>query len=148
MVERNEMRSISCTILFCSAFYLKMYFFFYFLFWNTILFSYVKIISCNAQLTNFCSPFKRQPHKMVKHTQTVDELLELVWPFCGIGAKRVNCLSHFLRVSYQRANSLNILTIFFSWNIKTTAYIKRLKSWKTLISNNLTKKVWTGTANP
>ena len=39
--------------------------------------------------------FKRQYHKMVKHTQTIrwqiaDELFECVWPFCGIGAERVN----------------------------------------------------------
>ena len=39
--------------------------------------------------------FKRQSHKMVKHTQTVcqqigDELFECVWPFCGVGAERVN----------------------------------------------------------
>ena len=39
--------------------------------------------------------FKRQSHKMVQHTQTirrqfVDELFECVWPFCEIGAKRVN----------------------------------------------------------
>ena len=34
-------------------------------------------------------PFKRQPHKMVKHTQFVvvaDELFGCVWPFCGVGA--------------------------------------------------------------
>ena len=36
-------------------------------------------------------PFKRQSHKMVKHTQTVrrqiaDELFECIWPFYGIGA--------------------------------------------------------------
>ena len=35
--------------------------------------------------------FKRQNHKMVKHTQTIrrqfaDELIERVSPFCGIGA--------------------------------------------------------------
>ena len=39
--------------------------------------------------------FKRQPHKVVKHTQTIrrqiaDELFEYVWPFLGVGAKRVN----------------------------------------------------------
>ena len=33
---------------------------------------------------------KRQPHKMVKHTHTIpwvkaDELLECVWPSCGVG---------------------------------------------------------------
>ena len=26
------------------------------------------------------------PHKMVKHTQTADDLLERVWSFCGVGA--------------------------------------------------------------
>ena len=36
-------------------------------------------------------PFKRQPHKIVNHTQTIprqfaDELFECVWQFCGIGA--------------------------------------------------------------
>ena len=36
-------------------------------------------------------PFKRQFHKMVKHTQTIrrqfpDELFECVWPFRDIGA--------------------------------------------------------------
>ena len=39
-------------------------------------------------------PFKRQSHKMVKHTQTIrrqiaDELFECVWPFCETGTKRV-----------------------------------------------------------
>ena len=39
-------------------------------------------------------PSKRQPHKMVKHTQTIlrqiaDELCEYAWPFCGAGALRV-----------------------------------------------------------
>ena len=34
-------------------------------------------------------PFKRQPHKMVKHTQTIrqqfaNKLFEYVWPFCGV----------------------------------------------------------------
>ena len=36
-------------------------------------------------------PFKRQSHKMVKHTQTIrrriaDELFDCVWPICWIGA--------------------------------------------------------------
>ena len=36
-------------------------------------------------------PFKRQAHKMVKHTQTIcqsiaDELFECVFPFCEVGA--------------------------------------------------------------
>ena len=38
-----------------------------------------------------CLPFKRQPHRMVKPNQAIrrqiaDELLECVWPFCGVGA--------------------------------------------------------------
>ena len=50
-------------------------------------------------------PFKRQFHKMAKHTQTIrrqfaDELFECVWLFCGIGALRVTIkvnliFSHF-----------------------------------------------------
>ena len=36
-------------------------------------------------------PLKHQPHKMVKHTQTIrrkftDELFDCVWPFCGVNA--------------------------------------------------------------
>ena len=32
--------------------------------------------------------FKRQPHKMVKHTQTkTDELFEYVWPFVRLALK-------------------------------------------------------------
>ena len=42
-------------------------------------------------LSHYYIPFKRQSHKMVKHTQTIrrqfpDELFECVWPFYGIGA--------------------------------------------------------------
>ena len=45
--------------------------------------------------TKYCvssfNPLKGQPHKMVKHTQTIrrqidDELFECVWPFCGVAA--------------------------------------------------------------
>ena len=37
---------------------------------------------------------KRLPHKMIKYTQTIrrqlaNELLESVWPFCGVGAWQV-----------------------------------------------------------
>ena len=43
--------------------------------------------------------YKRRPHKMVKHTQTIrrqqlataDELFECVWSFCGVGTWRINC---------------------------------------------------------
>ena len=41
---------------------------------------------------------KRQPHKMVKHTQTI-QLFECVWPFCGVGAWRVNYLSRETGIS-------------------------------------------------
>ena len=42
-------------------------------------------------MKTYLSPFKRQSHKMVKHTQTIrrqiaDEFFECVWPFCEIGA--------------------------------------------------------------
>ena len=40
----------------------------------------------NLKVTKFKSqPFERQPHKMVKHTQTV-RLFEFLWTFCGVGA--------------------------------------------------------------
>ena len=47
---------------------------------------------------HYVQPFKCQSHEMVKHTQTIrrqiaDELLECVWPFCEICAKRVS-VSH------------------------------------------------------
>ena len=42
-------------------------------------------------IMNSKSVQKLQPHKVVKHTQTIrrqfaDELFECVWLFCGIGA--------------------------------------------------------------
>ena len=45
-------------------------------------------------LVNSDKPFKRQSHKMVKHTQTIrrqfaDELFECVWPICRIATQRV-----------------------------------------------------------
>ena len=43
------------------------------------------------QKSLFMLTFKRQSHKIVKHTETIrrqiaDELFECVWPFCWIGA--------------------------------------------------------------
>ena len=32
-------------------------------------------------------PFKRQPHKMVKHTETIRLNLKCVWPFSGLALK-------------------------------------------------------------
>ena len=49
----------------------------------------------NAMIVSWYSeksqPFKRQPHKMAKHTQTIrrllaDELFECVWLFRAVGA--------------------------------------------------------------
>ena len=53
--------------------------------------SWQKIKVSKLKLINHSYPFKRQPHKMVKHTQTIrrltgDEMFECVWPFCGVGA--------------------------------------------------------------
>ena len=44
---------------------------------------------------NKCWPFKRQPHKNGQtHSNNssalADKLFECVWPFCGVGASRVN----------------------------------------------------------
>ena len=40
-----------------------------------------------AQFDTLNYPFKRQSHKMIKHTQKIaDELFECVWPFYGTGA--------------------------------------------------------------
>ena len=48
-------------------------------------------------MKTYLSPFKRQSHKMVKHTQTIrrqiaDEFFECVWPFCEIDALKVKAL--------------------------------------------------------
>ena len=57
--------------------------------WN--MFTVNNIDTSTTPLTSFLclrsQPFKRQFHKMVKHTQTIrrqiaDELFEWVWPFC------------------------------------------------------------------
>ena len=45
---------------------------------------------CTLKTNTFFQPFKRKPHKMVKHTQTIrrqfaDELFQCLWPFCKIG---------------------------------------------------------------
>ena len=41
------------------------------------------------RISSESQPFKHQPYKMVKYTQTIrqfaDELFESVWPFCGVG---------------------------------------------------------------
>ena len=46
--------------------------------------------SLNDKTNLYLEPFKRQSHKMIKHTQTIrrqfaDDLFECVWPFCEIG---------------------------------------------------------------
>ena len=53
------------------------------------------LLNLNKQMPTWLvmsQPFKRQSHKMVKHTQTIrrkfaDELFEFVWPFCELTFK-------------------------------------------------------------
>ena len=53
------------------------------------------LLNLNKQMPTWLvmsQPFKRQSHKMVKHTQTIrrkfaDELFEFVWPFCELAFK-------------------------------------------------------------
>ena len=57
----------------------------------------ISFFSKTFKVNNLTEPFKCQSQKTVKHTETIcreiaDELFEWVWPFCGIGAKRVNFL--------------------------------------------------------
>ena len=71
-----------------------------------------------------CQPFKRQSHKMVKHTQTIcqqiaKELFEYVWPFCDIGAKRVKekyriCWWVIDCINNNTKNDLHIFVFVFS----------------------------------
>ena len=69
----------------------KTKFFFYFCSSSTDV-HFVKSISVMIVLPEMAvQPFKRQSHKIVKHTQTIrrqfaDELFECVWPFRDIGA--------------------------------------------------------------
>ena len=67
-------------------------------------------------------PFKRQSHKMVKHTQTIsrqiaDEFFEWVWPFCRIGAERINSeqVSWYGRKhGHQQDNMVTIFMYLFN----------------------------------
>ena len=47
-------------------------------------------IFCLFLFSTDCFPFKHQPHKMVKHTQTIRVL-----PFCGVAFKGLNSLMSF-----------------------------------------------------
>ena len=67
----------------------------------------------NINLQQIFSPFQHQYHKMVKHTQTfcwqiAGELFECVWPFCGIGAYRVNSIASDMIDNYEES-FINIL---------------------------------------
>ena len=63
---------------------------------NKIFFNQEFYIRCYEKLISklLVNPLKRQPHKMVKHTQTIrrllptvaDELFECAGPFCWVGA--------------------------------------------------------------
>ena len=59
----------------------------HFYFMSFVLFLYYVIYVLKVM-----SPFKRQSHKMVKHTQTIhrkfaDKLFECFWPFCEFAIK-------------------------------------------------------------
>ena len=43
------------------------------------------IIIINTHEIWLSKPFEHQPHKMVKHAQTIRQLFECVWPLCGAG---------------------------------------------------------------
>ena len=78
--------------------------------------------------------FKRQSHKMVKHTHTIrrqfaDELFENVWPFCELALKG---LIRALRVGTARNKWLKK-----SWEYKT----KQNASVHPVISNLLLLKI-------
>ena len=49
------------------------------------------LTSCHWRILNIYLPFRRLPHKMVKHIQTIrrqiaDKLFECVWLFCRVAA--------------------------------------------------------------
>ena len=59
--------------------------------------------------TGFIQPFKRQPHKMVEHTQTirrqfVDECLSVFDHFVGLTLKGLSCID-LTKSSYSKRNT-------------------------------------------
>ena len=91
-------------------------------------------------------PSKRQPYKMVKHTQKnlsakSDELLECVWPFYWSDANRVKALFHILLYFFRRTpvetrtrKKINLhLTQFYQ---TVESYIGRMNAVFTFSANN------------
>ena len=88
-------------------------------------------------------PFKRQTHKMVKHTQIIrrqfeDKLFECVWPFCGIGACWCSNVSRvkytFVSKSYFLPFCQAELTV--KWRYTEHAFIERnqdTERWKRIM---------------
>ena len=74
-------------------------------------FSYVVIsVWCLPNVYCLSQPFKRQPHKMAKHTQTICRLLP------------TNCLSvfnHFVRLALK-----GLTCIILFWNFKISIFTK------------------------
>ena len=59
--------------------------------------------------TGFIQPFKRQPHKMVEHTQTirkqfVDECLSVFYHFVGSTFKGLSCID-LTKSHYSKRNT-------------------------------------------
>ena len=80
---------------------------------------------CNTVCFN---PLKRQPHKMVKHTQTIrrksdDELFERVWPFLGVGAWSVKYLNN-------RVVSEKTLAFLAHGSLEQQVYLSIYQKWK------------------
>ena len=73
-------------------------------------------------------PFKRQPHKMLKHTQ-VGELFDCVWPFCGVGASKFKTIVLWQYVIWMKISYK--LTQVWLWSEKCLLVILLIKrqSW-------------------
>ena len=66
------------------------------------------------------STFKLQPDKMVKQTQTIrrqfaNELFEYVWPFCEVGASKVNLHLAYLKITKFLHLETSFGIIIFYW---------------------------------
>ena len=84
--------------------------------------------------------FKCQPHKMVKHTQTIrqqiaDELFECVWPFCGVCAERVKGNPYNFRNGWNmsfwgpKSTLLNFSLNLFSRFLLKLCIMTRITNW-------------------
>ena len=74
-------------------------------------------------LVNSDKPFKRQSHKMVKHTETIrrqfaDELFESVWPFVGLPLKGLKFRNIFQRMQILGTEFKHFFCSRFSQRLK------------------------------